>query len=161
MTLAPAPKPDSRPPKCFVPMLVVFPCAMLFVDIALQAIDNVTPSSGGKANRHHVHPHFVHPGPSVPIWQNLFMIFFVGLNPWQICAPILASSMGFNGIPMGFQWKEMKGNESNEQPSGLLIQSRVPQTLLTLRGGLLIRCWHYLFCDQAFKHSNSIFSVFC
>ena len=27
---------------------------------------------------------------------------------------------------------EMKGNESNEQPSGILIRSRVPQTLLTL-----------------------------
>ena len=27
---------------------------------------------------------------------------------------------------------DMKGNESNEQPSGILIRSRVPQTLLTL-----------------------------
>ena len=44
---------------------------------------------------------------------------------------------------------EMKGNESNEQPSGILIRSRVPQTLslltlLTLWGGVLIRCWHYM-----------------
>ena len=89
-------------------MLVVFPCAMLFVDIALQAIDNVTPSSGGKANRHHVHPHFVHPGPSVPIWQNLFMIFFVG-------AESLANLCAHLGIFNGIQWNSngipMEGNE--------------------------------------------------
>ena len=48
-------------------------------------------------------------------------------------------------IEMKGKWMEMKGNESNEQPSGLLIRSSVPQTLLTLWGGLLIRCWHYIY----------------
>ena len=34
-----------------------------------------TPSPGGEANRHHVHPLFGHPGPSVPTWQNPCKIF--------------------------------------------------------------------------------------
>ena len=43
--------------------------------LALQAIDNTT-SFGGRANRPHMHQHFVHPGPSVPIWPSLFKAFY-------------------------------------------------------------------------------------
>ena len=87
MTWAPTPKPDSRQPKCFDPMMGVSPCAMLFVALQptsknhtalLHSRPLTTPSLGGKENQLHVHPLFGHLGLSVPTWQNPYRIFFVG-----------------------------------------------------------------------------------
>ena len=97
------------------------------------------------------YPHINRPGSLIlvnPLWPHGFFC------SWKENERKMKGTWKEHERKMKGKWKEnerkMKGkwkeNESNEQPSGLLIRSRVPQTLLTLLtlwGGLLIRCWHY------------------